>query len=67
MLNLDAHLSDLLDLYALAYNRWLRDKLQPKHSDEGCPVPREVTSAQLGRMLLQEALEQRIQRLESYL
>jgi hypothetical protein len=65
---LDAHLSDLLDIYTRARNGWTRQKLQaPYVGEEERPEPAEVTSEQMARELLLLALTERLERWEDWL
>ena len=63
-IGLDAHLSDLLDIYTRARNRVVREQLQEQYpGEEERPLPDEVTSERVACCLLQQALEERLMRL----
>jgi hypothetical protein len=68
-IGLDAHLSDLLDIYTQARNRWVREKLRAGGlvDEEGRPKPDEVSSEEIGRELLRAALMERLDRCEGWI
>jgi len=63
---IDAHTSNLLEIYTRAVNRWIAVKLQPQ-TPEDCPYPpSSVSPEELAQNLLARALADEIERLGAW-
>ncbi len=65
-LDLDAHTTNLLEIYTRAVNRWKAEKLKPQ-TPEDCPyLPGYVGAEELAQNLLARALADEIERLGAW-